>query len=246
MPALAVGLGALDDLHQERDLTALDVRRRSARRASRRGCRRWRSSRTESPARAARRACPSRAAPRRRRRVRADTTRATGCLRPADRRERLGVELGHHALKKVERQAPTPSSGYASSARIVSSRVASLFINTSGRRDAVAAAERQRLADDDVEERVAIACLDERLRAPQAHRRGQAAIQLDHRDAVERRRSRRRRPARSSVVDVARGLELRRSAASPTRRSRGARKRWRSSGSLPRTDPPRASSPPPL
>src|SRR5205807_2983499 len=50
---------------------------------------------------------------------------------------------------------------------------------------AVALAQRQRLPDDDLEERTAVARLDERLRTAQPHRRGQATVQLDHRDVIK-------------------------------------------------------------
>ena len=50
----------------------------------------------------------------------------------------------------------------------------------------MAPAQRQRLADDDVEKRATLPCLQQRLRPLQPHRRRQPAVELDQREALER------------------------------------------------------------
>ena len=52
---------------------------------------------------------------------------------------------------------------------------------------AVTAAQRQRLADDELQERATLASFEQRLGLLQAHRGRQAAVELDHRQALERR-----------------------------------------------------------
>ncbi len=184
--ALAVGLGALHDLHQKRDLLPTPGERRSGGQAARRGCRSWRSSRSGNPARAARRASPSGAARRRRRRDRADTTPGPGAFGQLTGARRIRLELGDHALHEVRARCPRGRSpGRLPERFSVAARVASLFISTSGRRTPWRS-RRARVWPTMMSrnDRPSRAC-DQRLGLLQPHRGGQSAVELDYRDVLE-------------------------------------------------------------
>ena len=124
-------------------------------------------------------------------------------LRPLDRAEVVGAQLGFHVLQEVERQ---PVDGQA---RVAPEDLERLLAGAEGvhqhqrRLHPVPTAQRQHLAGDDVEEAEPVAHRQGRLRPADSHARAEATVELDHHRAPEcrghgvpRRAARRRGAAR--------------------------------------------------
>ena len=160
--------------------------------------------------------------------------RVRRATRPA--RRSSGAQLGHLALHEVRRHVGRRCSGTRSSAASDASRVAKLFISTSGRRAPVRSRSVEHLARDDVEERQPVLDLQQRLGPGHAHARAQAAVELEHDGAGRARRARRvvggqvvgvgqrRRPARCSSSGE-HALARRRAAARSSARTCRSRRR---------------------
>ena len=153
-------------------------------------------------------------------------------LRPADRCEVLGQELGLLVLEELQRQPLDRKVLVARDGGHGVARGVEAVHEQQRQRGVVLLAEVEHLPGDDVEEGEAAAHAQQRLRAVHAHRGAEAAVQLDHGGRADRGTRRRRHSPRRRGAPPCRPARSRTRGSSRSRRAPAAgssarTSRWR-------------------